>query len=137
MPLEQLASWEERAGGLGTELVIYPALLDAQHNIRCHLGKERNNSFCCQGDYNPMGGNTPVGGKDNNEQSGDDVVPRRQCQGFRAQGTQREMRRLKMFSRRGGRSSRKKPECFLRAAFKRPHCLCIYACDGLNEKCPL
>lgn len=52
------ASWEERAGGLGTEPVIYPALLDAQHNIRCHLGKERNNSFCCQGDYNPVGKNT-------------------------------------------------------------------------------
>lgn len=35
------ALWEEKAEGLRIELIIYPALLDAQHNIKCHLGKRK------------------------------------------------------------------------------------------------
>lgn len=81
-------------GGLRIELIIYPALLGAQHSIKCHLGKGRNRSFCCQGDQNPVGeSHTPVGRKDN-KQSGDEVVSHRQHQGLRAQGTQRGARRL-------------------------------------------
>lgn len=72
---------------------------------------------------------TPVGRKDN-KLSGDEVVPHRQCQGFRAQGTQRGMRRLKKSSGKEGKSSRKEPGCFPRVVIRFPNCLCICTCDS-------
>lgn len=76
-----------------------------------------------------------VGRKDNKQSEGE-VVPHRQCQGFRAQVSQRGLRRLKMSSGKEGKRSRKEPGCFLRVVTKLPNCLCICTCDDLNERHP-